>query len=434
MIKPNFTVWYNKFTCFPEDRDGSCKCFYEREHMTKDNFIQEGDMKLVKKNVLRSAVIGAMALGLVGLGSQSQANEPYTATFYVAGMGGHFAKADMTIEPSSPSPLHLHALHRIIIGDKDNHPTHDARIDKENRNVMFWSTYHIDKETGMPHVGKSDLLTGEILKDVNVPVPPEATHTHHMYCASAQTKDYYLPITMTNKAYIDVFRKSDLKHVNRVFLEGTDADIHKPYLFYHGTNSPDMKKILITINEAEKPQGAPIGKMDMFLLDADALVKGKVVVLAHGIAPGAPGKTMSFRQYFSPDGKLIANSGADRMYLIDAKTLKVLDVEMMGSLEENHDAIFTPDSKYVIATSRTKTLMSGNASKITLKNPSCASELAPKGELGPQDYIMDGQLKLYDVKARKFIGQATSVCLPCHNEEGMDDNAVLCGIDANWKS
>ncbi len=390
-------------------------------------------MKFVKKNVLRSAVVGAMALGLVGLGGQSQAKEAYTATFYVAGMGGHFAKAEMTIEPSSPSPLHLHSLTRVIIGDQESHPVHDSRIDKQDRNIMYWSTYHIDPATGMPHVGKTDLLTGKVLQDVNVPIPSEATHTHHVYCASAQTKDYFLPITMTNKAYIDVFQKKDLKHVNRVFLEGTDADIHKPYLFYHGTNSPDMKKILITINEAEKDQGAPVGKMHMFMLDADSLVKGKVKVLAHGIAPGAPGKTMSFRQYFSPDGKLIANSGADRMYLIDAETLKVLDVEMMGKLEENHDAIFTPDSKYVIATSRTKTLVSGNAAKISLKNPSCSTEVAPKGELGPEDYIMDGQLKLYDVKAKKFIGQATSVCLPCHNDEGMEDHAVLCGIDANWK-
>ncbi len=389
---------------------------------------------IVKKNVLKNAIAGALALGMVGLGGQAMAKEAYTTTFYVAAMGGHFAQAEMTIEPSSPSPLHLHGLSRIEIGDAETHPTHDARIDAMNRNVMFWSTYHIDPNTGAPHVGKSDLLTGKVLKDISVPVPPEATHTHHMYCASAQTKDYYIPITMTNKAYIDVFDKKDMKHVRRVFLEGTDADIHKPYLFYHGTNSPDMKKILITINEAEKDQGAPVGKMHLIMLDADALVKGEVKVLAKGVAPGAPGKTMSFRQYFSPDGKYIANSGADRMYLIDAETLKVLDVEMMGGLEENHDAIFTPDSKYIIATSRTKVLTTGDAAaKITMKNPTCASQIAPKGQLGPEDYIMDGQLKLYDVQARKFIGTPTSVCLPCHNEEGVEEHAVLCGIDANWK-
>jgi len=49
------------------------------------------------------------------------------------------------------------------------------------------------------------------------------------------------------------------------------------------------------------------------------------------------------------------------------------------------------------------------------------------------NYIMDGQLKLYDVAARKFIGNPTSVCLSCHNREEVGEHAVLCGIDANWK-
>ncbi len=367
-----------------------------------------------------------------GNGPAGPAAGVYNGTFYVAAMGGHFAEAVITIEPSSPAPLHLRSLDRIIIGDADSHPTHDPRIDVADRNILFWSTYHIDPETGMPHVGKSDLRTGRKLADVSVPVPPQATRTNHMYCASAQTRDYYLPITMSNKAYISVFRKRDLKHIRDVFLEGTGADIGEPYLFYHGVNSPDMKKILITINEAESPQGRPVGRCHLIMLDAGDLVAGKVTVLAKNVIPGTPGKTMSFRQTFSPDGRLIANSGGDRMWLIDAETLTLLDVEMMGRLEENHDAIFTPDGRYIIATSRTKTLTGGNAPRITRKNPVCRAEVSGS-ELGPDDYIMDGQLKLYDVKARRFTGHATSVCLSCHNEEGVDEHAVLCGLDANWQ-
>ncbi len=388
----------------------------------------------VSKKTWFTAILaaGALTWGLAGGAAPVQAADKYDATLYIAAMGGHFAKADVTIVPGDEAPIKLNKLTKIDIGDEETHPTHDARIDNNNRKRMFWSTYHIDPNTKMTHVGVSDLTTGEVLKDINVSIPKEATKTHHMYCASAQTKDYYIPISMANKGYIDVFRKSDLKLVQRIFLEGTEADIKAPYLFYHGTNSPDMKKILITINEAETPQGKPIGKMHLFMLDADALVHGKVKVLAKGIAPGAPGKTMSFRQYFSPDGKYIANSGADRMYLIDANTLKVLDSEMMGKLEENHDAIFTPDSKYIIATSRTKTLTDGNYKKISYKTPFCSEEIADK-ELGPDDYMMDGQVKLYDVAARKFIGKATSTCTPCHKAEEVDQHAVLCGIDANWK-
>ncbi len=408
-------------------------------------------MKISKTLIFGSLAVASMALVAAGANNRAdamskkpeaavQAVKPavapatYQATFYVAAMGGHFAKAEVTIDPAAENPIHLNKLTKIDIGDEATHATHDARIDNRNRDLLFWSTYHIDQTTGKTHVGKSDLKTGKVLMDIDVPTPEGVAITNHMYCASGQTNDYFLPISMSNKGYIDVFRKSDLTRVRSVFLEGTEADIHKPYVFYHGTNSPDMKKFFMTINEADKDQGTPIGKMHLVMLDTDDLVNGKVTVLKKGLAPGAKARTYSFRQYFSPDGKLIANSGGDRMYLIDADTLEVLDNEMMLPLEENHDGIFTPDSRYVIATSRTKTLVGGNYEKIDRSSYECATEKAPDKDLGNDDYYMDGQLKLYDVAARKFIGTATSVCLACHNEEGVDQHAVLCGIDANWGS
>jgi hypothetical protein len=168
------------------------------------------------------------------------------------------------------------------------------------------------------------------------------------------------------------------------------------------------------------------------LLDAKALESGTVKLLKKGVIPGNAGKTINFRSTFSPDGKMIAMSGADTMYIVDAETLKLIVAQPMGKLEENHDAMFTPDSKYIIATSRTKTLATGNAKKISRKDYGCVEETAP-GKLGNEDFTMDGQLKLYDVAAKKFIGQSTSTCLACHNEEGLEAHAVLCGLDANFK-
>ncbi len=81
----------------------------------------------------------------------------------------------------------------------------------------------------------------------------------------------------------------------------------------------------------------------------------------------------------------------------------------------NHDAIFTPDGKYVVLTTRNKAVL-----------PDCENPAKP----GPDEYIMDGSLMLYEVATKKFIGESVSVCGSCHTVEGIDEHAVLCGLDA----
>lgn len=383
----------------------------------------KGSTKTILGLIIFAAVAAALVLGLSPVGAKKQdasaatPGKTYKAKFYVAAMGGHFAEAQCTIDPSKKSPIAVESLTKLDIGSRATHPTHDPRIDVNDRNVMFWSTYKKDENTGKTHVGKTDLKTGEKIMDVDVDVPKEATKIKSLYCASAQSKDYYIPISMANKGYIDVFTKSDLKHVRRVFLDGTDADIGKPYKFFHGVNSPDMKKLLITINEADKDHGTTIGKLHLVMLDMDEFVNGNVKVLKKAVLPGKEKKTVSFRQYFSNDGKLIANATGDRLFLVDAETLEVIDAEMMGPVEETHDAIFTPDNKYVILTSRTKHL-----------SEDCEDRTNPKDD----EFTMDGHLKLYDVNAKKFVGESVSVCLDCHSQMGLEEHAVLCGIDANW--
>jgi hypothetical protein len=340
----------------------------------------------------------------------------YSATFYVAGMGGHFAKAVATIDPSAAQPITVTSLTKIDIGSRPDHPTHDARIDNNNRNQMFWSTYKIDKEVNGVHVGKTDLKTGKIIQDMVVDIPAQATDTKSMYCASGQSKNSFIPMTMTSLGYIDVFNKSDLKRTQRVFLEGTDADTG-PYHFYHGNSNTAMNKLLVIKNAAETQGGKMTGKMDLVELNMASLENGKVKVENKGSVAANPG-SITFRAYYSPDDSMIAASAADVMLLIDAKTLTGIDVEPMGDLEQNHDAIFTPDGKYVIATSRTKQ-----------PGPECENPKKPKAG----EFTMDGQLKLYDVAAKKFVGEPTSVCNTCHLQEGVEEHAILCGLDANFK-
>jgi len=375
------------------------------------------------KAVILSGLLAVLAAAAFFLPSspsveaEASAARTYRARFLVAGMGGHFADAVCTIDPSKKQPITVESLSMISIGDHDSHPTHDPRIDVNDRNILLWSTYKKDKKTGKTHVGKVDLRTGEKIADVEVDVPPEATKVKSLYCASAQTKEYYIPISMANKGYIDVFRKSDLKLVRRVFLDGTDADIGKPYKFFHGTNSPDMKKLLITVNESDTPHGTTVGKLHLILLDMEAFVRGEIKVLAKTVLPGKEKKTVSFRQYYSHDGKLIANATGDRLFIVKADTLELVDAEILGRLEETHDAIFTPDDRYVVLTSRTKR-----------PDDDCEDPQNP----GPDEFLMDGQLKLYDVAAKKIIGEPSSVCLKCHDRMEIDEHAVLCGIEANW--
>ncbi|MBU0482763.1 MAG: hypothetical protein KKG47_16845 [Proteobacteria bacterium] len=368
---------------------------------------------------MKTFVAVAVAFLMTGVGA-SRAADTYRGTFYVAGMGGHFARAQIVIDPTTPeAPITLHALDKIDIGSRQTHPTHDPRIDNIDRNIMFWSTYQQDKSdeyanVAVTHVGKTDLRTGKVLVDKLVDIPSFADQKASLYCASAQSREHFIPIAMSNKGYIDIFNKSDLKMVRRITLEGTEADIGKPYRYYHGTNSPDYKRLLVTINESRSDHGETIGKIHLLELDLEKFTEGKIKVLNKKIATGN-GPFVSFRQYYSPDGSMIANSAGNALLLIDAKTLEIIDHEPVGKLNDNHDAIFTPDGRYVIAAMRSKALL-----------PNCEDPNNPKGN----EFIMDGRLQLYDVKAKKFIGQAVSVCSTCHQKEQIDEHAVLCGLDA----
>ncbi|WP_028583687.1 YncE family protein [Desulfogranum mediterraneum] len=378
-----------------------------------------------KRGVL--SALAATAIFLGGAGVDTALAEKYQGSMYVAGMGGHFADATVVIEPGKETPITVTNLDKLDIGDGTTHPTHDARIDNKNRNILYWSTYKLDPEAdNKTHVGKTDLKTGEVLQDTALAVPKGVLNAAKNYCASGQSEKYFFPIAMTKPGYISVINKADMSLKHQVFLEGTEADIKKPYKYMHGISSPDMKEFLVTLNESDtegKGYGTTVGKLHLIVLDTEALGEGKVKVLRKGVITANPKSSISFRQYYSNDGKYIANATGDILFIIDAQTLEVIDAETVSPLEQLHDAIFTPDDKYVVATSRTKRVRAG----VTPKNPK-----KPSGD----EFLMDGELKLYDVSQGKFVGKSASVCLSCHDEElGTDEDAphaVLCGLDTNW--
>jgi len=327
-----------------------------------------------------------------------------------------------TIDPNNADdPIKIKSLDKVDIGNTTTHKTHDARIDSNDSNILFWSTYQLDPN-GKQHVGKTDLKTGKVLLDIAMDPDKRSTGGEKkmpIYCASGQSKDNYMPIFMGTEGYVDVFDKKDLKHKHRVFISDLG---YKPgtYMFVHGVNSNNMDKFLLSIT-MKGEDGKMNGKVDFVLVDLKELDKGKFKEIKRATHTGEPGKTINFRKYFSADDKMIFQSVGDRFWLLDGNTLAKID-EKMSTGGENHDAMPTPDGKYALLTVRNG------------KTEACDAEGKPIMKEGKNVNITDGQLHLYDVDAKKIVGKTASVCLACHKGMGLGDKtAILCGLDAVYK-
>jgi len=372
-------------------------------------------------------VVGAVAVvaGVFAIGTQLFNPAPvvskgtvYGGKLYVAGHGGHIAVAEVQIDPTAAKPINITSLDRIDIGSAKSHPFHDVRIDGANRDLLFYSTYKLDAEEGPNkgklHFGSVDLKGEKVIKDVTVMPDARSTmdggFTGANYCGSGQTSNFFFPVTMAYEGFIDVVDKKTMELKHRVFV---DSLVGKSgYQFMHGNSSPDLKTFLLVVNKASgtpKEGWGTTGELALFMLDAAALEKGELKVVNQATITGGNAKsTITFRQYFTPDGKYILQSANDMFYLIDAKTLALVAKENRQD-GMNHDAFPTPDSKYAILT------------------------LRKKGQWeGCNEPIQDGMIQLYDIENKKLLGAGESVCYACHKGEGITKDAILCGLDGNW--
>lgn len=356
---------------------------------------------------LPSTTVGSSA-PVASAAKDAATKKTYSAMLYVAGMGGHIAEVDVTIDPNNEvAPIKINNLGMIVVGTRKTHPLHDVRIDVNDRNIMFWSTYLQDPDGNM-RVGKTDLRTGKKLLDIAIPPDLRAPARAPIYCASAQTKDYFMPIFMGMEGFVDIFYKEDLTHKNRMFISDIGYEAGT-YMFLHGINSPDMKRLFLLVNLAK--DGRRTGELDIIMVDLPAFVKGEWNVLAKNTLKGVPGDTVAFRGTFTDDGKYIFQSAGDRLFVIDANTLELVDRVMIPYGGQIHDAIPTPDGKYGIITVRLLAVAPGAETK----------------------EVTDGFLMLYDFEARGLVGRPESVCMSCHAKFGLGTSAVLCGIDGNWR-
>jgi len=375
-----------------------------------------------------AASVAMMAGAAVIAGAVTAGEAPkYTGKVYVAGHGGHVAEVAVTIDPANAqAPLAVKTLMqdgaKLTVSMKKHangssqYKLHDVRVDGD---TMYWSTYNTDVD-GNLHYGAVDLADGnKVTADIAVPVDPRATKpgtkpdAMPYYCASGQTEDYFMPMTMSNEAYITVIDKKNLEKSFNVFLDSVLPDAN--YKFLHGAADPTGRKFLAVVNLSDVPQGRITGEHLMIMLDARALEQGRLVKLGEGLlfgdGSGPFGASITFRSAWSADGSKILMSGGDRVWVIDANDP---DLQALNGVEgdvniggQSHDMLPTSDGRYALITVRTK----------------------PYSDPGDADK-MDGALQVYDVVNGRAIGEPVSVCNACHKQAmGANLNAILCGLD-----
>ncbi|MBI4591108.1 MAG: hypothetical protein HY725_19955 [Candidatus Rokubacteria bacterium] len=356
--------------------------------------------------------IGVVLISLIGAGALPGAEKVYQGTVYVAGMGGHIAKAEVRIDPSQAEPISVVKLTRIKLHSdaavaKKAYPTHDVRIDHA-KNVMFWSAFVLDGKS--MHAGKIDLATGKVVADAKFLKGQRTTAQGPMYCGSGQTKDKFLPVMMGYEGFVDVVDKETMKLERRVFFD--HPKIPKNYVWAHGVNSPDGKEFALWMSLADAPGKFPRekeGRHLVFVLDTPSLVNGEIKVLRETTLTGDPTASALFRGFYTSDGTRVLISGRDRTWLLDAASLKVLAETANSPGWENHDIQPLPGDRYALLTHRVPM------------------------EFEPGKKGMDGQLELYDLTRMARVGKAVSVCQSCHRDEDIKTTSVACGLDSVWK-
>lgn len=210
---------------------------YSASTVTADRTKLDGEIKLY--DLTTNAVVGAGVSvcnechgqtspknsTLCGLDGklEKQANGTYTGTVYIAGHGGHMAKAAVTIDPANTTtPIVVGTLDKLTVSSlkftnttadtvavpnkTSQYKLHDVRLDGT---TLYWSTYNTDINQAA-HYGTFDLVTNTTGTDVAEPIPTGATNPvagvdkMPIYCASGITPKAHMPMTMTHKAYITV--------------------------------------------------------------------------------------------------------------------------------------------------------------------------------------------------------------------------------------
>jgi hypothetical protein len=340
--------------------------------------------------------------------------------------GGHIAVIPVTIDPSNATtPIVVDETHEIRIqlqeangtpagfgvpptGTNTTHVFHDLRLDGTK---LYYSTIFTDAATNNAHLGYVDLANGNAVHDAMIDATT-AAQNGMVYCGSGQSATHYFPMTMSSPAYIDAIRKDAIvtgatlsstgASVKRTMVDSFRAGGDPNYLFAHGVNHVGSTKLYVAVNETDSVSGAMTGAITSYVMNTSDVVAGTVTsanVTSHTVSGLTPAMgTIAFRSTYTPDGAKILQAGSDRLLVLNASDLSVLDnnTAIGGSFKaftgnggvQNHDVMPTPDGKYAILSLR-------------FQHASGDKE--------------DSGIQLYDLANKRAIGDPVSTCKKCHD-------------------
>jgi cytochrome c553 len=341
----------------------------------------------------------------------------YAGKVYAAGVGGHMAVVNVSIDPTNASaPLTISRLDRIRLGSSQDYGFHDVRIDRTRGRAgkLFWSTINADSVGGYRY-GRVDLASGRVDCEVQIPLP--AGSAAPGYCGSGQSANKYLPVWMGTRGFVDVIDKDTCALEKRIYLDQIPG--MPPYWsMAHGTNKEDFSEMTFAINLLDSA-GALLNQGKLVNVDMASLLAGTPVITAIGPDVQGPANTTFFRQEWTPDGSTMIQGGKSAFYRFDATLQEQCRYQLPienGHQDENHDAVLVPNSDYAVM------------------------QLRRWVDMGLSVPVLDGQLQLVKVSTCEPIGTPVSMCVACHNKNGMikesnprlDGKFVSCGLDSTW--
>ncbi len=284
------------------------------------------------KKVIKVVGAAAVVAGVFALGTQLFNPAPvvskgtvYSGKLYVAGHGGHIAVAERPDRPHGRKADHHHEPRP----HRDRHPEDPPlprRADRrgEPRPALLQHLQARPERQAARRVGRPQGREGHQghVLDPDARSTGTAASPAPTTALPARRKDFYFPVTMAYEGYIDVIDKKTMDHeapgLRRLARRQVRLPVHARQHLARHEDLPARGQ-----QGQRHPEGGLGHHRRAGALPARQRRRSRRASSRSSSrrrSPAAtPKSTITFRQYFTPDGKYILQSANDMFYVIDAK-------------------------------------------------------------------------------------------------------------------